>query len=64
MNGKLIVFEGTDGSGKTTQTKLICQRLDREGIAYRESQFPGMEIRLQSRQSVIWKAIWEKLPER
>lgn len=40
MNGKLIVFEGTDGSGKTTQTKLICQRLDREGIAYREIDFP------------------------
>ena len=40
MNGKLIVFEGTDGSGKTTQTKLICQRLEREGIAYREIDFP------------------------
>ena len=40
MNGKLIVFEGTDGSGKTTQTKLLCQRLEREGIAYQEIDFP------------------------
>lgn len=40
MNGKLIVFEGTDGSGKTTQTKLLCQRLEREGIAITGKLFP------------------------
>ncbi|MCI2058266.1 MAG: thymidylate kinase [Oscillibacter sp.] len=40
MNGKLIVFEGTDGSGKATQTALLCRRLDREGIPYREIDFP------------------------
>ena len=28
MSGKLIVFEGTDGSGKSTQFKALCQRLD------------------------------------
>ena len=27
MSGKLIVFEGTDGSGKATQTKLLCRYL-------------------------------------
>ena len=33
MKGKLIVFEGTDGSGKATQAKLLCQRLEQEGVA-------------------------------
>ena len=40
MNGKLIVFEGTDGSGKATQTALLCQRLRREGAAFKEIDFP------------------------
>ena len=40
MKGKLIVFEGTDGSGKATQAKLLCQRLEQEGIGYREIDFP------------------------
>ena len=40
MSGKLIVFEGTDGSGKATQTKLVCEELDRRGIAYRKLEFP------------------------
>lgn len=40
MKGKLIVFEGTDGSGKATQAKLLCRRLEQEGVAYREIDFP------------------------
>ena len=40
MSGKLIVFEGTDGSGKATQVKLLCQRLEREKIPYQEIDFP------------------------
>ena len=36
MKGKLIVFEGTDGSGKTTQVQLLSQRLTREGVAFRD----------------------------
>ena len=28
--GKLIVIEGTDGSGKSTQFKLLTQRLEAE----------------------------------
>ena len=40
MSGKLIVFEGTDGSGKATQTKLLCQALEQVGIEYQEIDFP------------------------
>ena len=40
MSGKLIVFEGTDGSGKATQARLLCQRLEREGIPYQEIDCP------------------------
>ena len=38
--GKLIVFEGTDGSGKSTQFKTLCQRLEQEGIPFRRLVFP------------------------
>ncbi len=40
MSGKLIVFEGTDGSGKATQAKLLCKRLEQAGTAFREIDFP------------------------
>lgn len=40
MNGKLIVFEGTDGSGKATQSRMLCQRLAQEQIAYQNIDFP------------------------
>lgn len=38
--GKLFVFEGTDGSGKATQSKLLLERLQREGIVCRKLDFP------------------------
>ena len=38
--GRLIVFEGTDGSGKATQTKMLGERLAAENIAFRKLDFP------------------------
>ncbi len=38
--GKLIVIDGTDGSGKATQTKLLVKRLKESGIRVRTLDFP------------------------
>ena len=38
--GKLIVIEGTDGSGKSTQFRLLTQRLEAEGKEFRKLVFP------------------------
>lgn len=38
--GKFIVFEGTDGSGKSTQMKLLAQYLTEKGIACRCTREP------------------------
>ena len=38
--GRLIVFEGIDGSGKSTQFKRLCRRLEAEGIHFVKLNFP------------------------
>lgn len=38
--GKLIVIEGTDGSGKSTQFKLLTERLVNEGVNFKRIVFP------------------------
>ena len=38
--GKLIVIEGTDGSGKSTQFKLLTARLEAENHAFQKLVFP------------------------
>lgn len=40
MKGTLIVLEGTDGCGKSTQLRMLCQRLERESIPFRQVEFP------------------------
>lgn len=41
--GKLIIVEGTDCSGKETQTKLLFERLKRDGFPVSTMSFPQYE---------------------
>ncbi|WP_295751593.1 thymidylate kinase [uncultured Oscillibacter sp.] len=40
MRGRLIVLEGTDGSGKATQAGLLLRSLEEAGVPCREIDFP------------------------
>lgn len=40
MQGKLIVIDGTDGTGKATQTELLVKRLKAEKIPVSVADFP------------------------
>ena len=38
--GKFIVIDGSDGSGKATQTRLLIKRLDNDGCRVKVEDFP------------------------
>lgn len=41
--GIFVDLEGLDGSGKTTQTELICKRLLQDGIDFKQIKLPDYE---------------------
>lgn len=43
--GKLIVFEGPEGAGKSTQIKFLSERLEKAGIAVVKSKEPYGDFR-------------------
>ena len=43
MRGKLIAIEGTDCSGKATQSKMLVERLNKEGIKTEYFDFPAYD---------------------
>ena len=43
MRGKLIVIEGTDGSGKATQSGKLTARLAAEGFTVRKVDYPNYQ---------------------
>lgn len=43
MAGNLFVIEGLDGSGKATQTMLLCDALAHKGLPYRQITFPDYD---------------------
>lgn len=44
MKGKIIVIEGTDGSGKKTQTTLLLERLKSQGKQVLVHSFPSYNL--------------------
>lgn len=43
MKGKLIVIEGLDGSGKSTQTALIKEKIEKSGKTIKQIKLPDYE---------------------
>ncbi len=43
MNGKLIVIEGLDGSGKSTQVRRLREKLTADGIALKQIKLPDYD---------------------
>ncbi len=57
VNGRLIVFEGIDGVGKTTQLERLARRLEAAGLAPRCTREPydcpaGRRIRARAREAL------------
>lgn len=42
--GKLIVFEGLDRAGKSTQVEMLVAALNKEGVKVQHRRFPGKLI--------------------
>ena len=42
--GKLIVFEGLDRAGKSTQCEMLVEALRKDGVRVKYMRFPGMSF--------------------
>ena len=51
--GKFITFEGPDGSGKTTVSKAVCERLNKAGYSVRYTREPGGSAIAESIRDII-----------
>lgn len=61
--GLFISFEGTEGSGKTTQVRLLADRLRSDGLTVTENQEPGATtIGRQIRRTLLDPAHQEMAP--
>ena len=47
--GKLVVFEGLDRAGKTTQCQMLVSALEKQGQKVLFMRFPGMHIKPRAR---------------
>ena len=41
--GLFIDLEGLDGCGKTTQTELLCKKLEERGVNFKKIKLPDYE---------------------
>ena len=64
MRGKFITFEGIEGSGKSSQVKLLIQYLDQHQLPYVQTREPGgTPIAEAIRNILLDPACSEMLPE-
>ena len=54
MKGKFVTIEGCEGSGKSTQLRLLSERLKKQGIPHMVTREPGgSEIAEQIRSVIL-----------
>jgi dTMP kinase len=62
-SGKLITFEGIDGSGKSTQARLLCEHLRKEGLAVSLFREPGGTVTGEAVREKLLHQLSEMEPE-